>query len=288
MSDDTIRIDDRAANTAAGADSNTGDLSDASDQQPSAKKKKGKVPLIAGICAALVVLAFCAWSMSQYVQGKDPLAIFAGGDDAAAVEEAPKAADDAKPASSASSDASKNRKPAGEDKAKDAKDKDSEPEVTDGEQANDAGAAGAEDQGYETIEETSADGGSEGGSSSADGGNEVLPPESEPVVDNSGMITISVTIDGTAGGSNSTSGTLSLPEGSTPYDALLATGADVNARATTFGTYVAAINGLAEKEHGATSGWLYSVNGVEPQTACDTVTLADGDNLVWHYTTGIY
>lgn len=284
MSDDTIRIDDRAANTAAGADSNTGDLSDANDQQPSAKKR-GKVPLIAGICAALVILAFCAWSMSQYVQGKDPLAIFAGGDDAAAVEEAPKA-DDAK----SSSDASKNKKPAGEDKAKDAKDKNSEPEVTDGEQANDAGAAGAEDQGYETIEETPANGGSEGGSSGgmADGGNEVLPPESEPVVDNSGLITISVTIDGTAGGSNSASGTLSLPEGSTPYDALLATGADVNARATTFGTYVAAINGLAEKEHGATSGWLYSVNGVEPQTACDTVTLADGDNLVWHYTTGIY
>ena len=99
-------------------------------------------------------------------------------------------------------------------------------------------------------------------------------------------ISVSITVDGSAGGAGSASATITLPKGSTPYDALVATGMSVNARPTSFGTYVAAINGLAEKEHGATSGWLYSVNGVEPNRACDAVTLSDGDTVNWHYSAG--
>ncbi|MEI2997939.1 MAG: hypothetical protein V8T51_01510 [Senegalimassilia faecalis] len=48
----------------------------------------------------------------------------------------------------------------------------------------------------------------------------------------------------------SASGSYSFNAGATPYDALCALGLSVNARSTTYGTYVAAIGGLAEKEHG--------------------------------------
>ena len=47
--------------------------------------------------------------------------------------------------------------------------------------------------------------------------------------------------------------------------------------------YVSSIGGLAEKEHGAMSGWVYAVNGYEPNTACSNYELRDGDSLVWTY-----
>ena len=47
--------------------------------------------------------------------------------------------------------------------------------------------------------------------------------------------------------------------------------------------YVSSIGGLAEKEHGAMSGWVYAVNGHEPNTACSNYELHDGDSLVWTY-----
>ena len=54
----------------------------------------------------------------------------------------------------------------------------------------------------------------------------------------------------------------------------------------TTGSYVAAIGGLAEKEHGGTSGWMYSVNGSTPMTACTNYVLSNGDVVVWYYVTG--
>ena len=58
----------------------------------------------------------------------------------------------------------------------------------------------------------------------------------------------------------------------------------VNARPTSFGTYVAAINGLAEKEHGAAERVaLPRERGRSPNRACDAVTLSDGDTVNWHY-----
>lgn len=101
------------------------------------------------------------------------------------------------------------------------------------------------------------------------------------------VITVSVSIDSSAVGSPvSSSGTFSFNPGATPYDALCALGLSVNARSTSYGTYVAAIGGLAEKEHGGMSGWMYSVNGTTPMTACSNYVLANGDNVVWYYVTG--
>ena len=47
--------------------------------------------------------------------------------------------------------------------------------------------------------------------------------------------------------------------------------------------YVSAIGGLAERQHGPMSGWIFSVNGVEPSVACSAYTLSAGDSIVWTY-----
>ena len=102
-----------------------------------------------------------------------------------------------------------------------------------------------------------------------------------------GYITVTVSVTSSAVGNPvSSGGTFTFNEGATPYDALCALGLSVNAHGSSYGTYVAAIGGLAEKEHGGTSGWMYSVNGVTPNTACSNYALSNGDSVVWYYVTG--
>lgn len=101
------------------------------------------------------------------------------------------------------------------------------------------------------------------------------------------VVNVSVSVDSAAaGGGVSASGSFSFAPGATPYDALCTLGLSVNARSTGYGTYVAAIGGLAEKEHGSQSGWMYSVNGNMPMTACSNYVLSDGDSVVWYYVAG--
>lgn len=101
------------------------------------------------------------------------------------------------------------------------------------------------------------------------------------------IVTVSVSVSSSAVGNPvSASGSYSFSPGATPYDALCALDLSVNARSTSYGTYVAAIGGLAEKEHGGTSGWMYSVNGSTPMTACTNYVLSNGDVVVWYYVTG--
>ncbi|WP_418739752.1 DUF4430 domain-containing protein [Enorma sp.] len=97
-------------------------------------------------------------------------------------------------------------------------------------------------------------------------------------------VTVSVSIDSSSVGSPvSASGTYTFEPGATAYDALCALGVSVNAGNSGFGVYVSAIGGLAEKEHGATSGWLYTVNGTQPATAASNYELSDGDVVRWVY-----
>lgn len=103
----------------------------------------------------------------------------------------------------------------------------------------------------------------------------------------SNYVTVTVSVTSSAVGNPvSSSGTFTFNEGATVYDALRALGLSVNAYGTSYGTYVAAIGGLAEKEHGGTSGWMYSVNGATPMTACNNYVLSNGDRVVWYYVTG--
>lgn len=78
----------------------------------------------------------------------------------------------------------------------------------------------------------------------------------------------------------------SLPTGSTAVDALAATGLSYQARSSQYGTYIAAIGGLAEKDkrYGGSSGWLYSVNGTTPGCSAGGYVLKDGDSVSWYFT----
>ena len=98
-------------------------------------------------------------------------------------------------------------------------------------------------------------------------------------------VRVTVTIDARADGGSSSSYIVSLDPGATAYDALVATGAGVNARSTAMGIYVAAINGYAEKDQGGESGWKYAVNGSYPNYSAGAYTLSDGDAVAWVYVT---
>ena len=102
-----------------------------------------------------------------------------------------------------------------------------------------------------------------------------------------GLITVSVSVTSSAVGNPvSAGGSYTFQQGATAYDALCALGLSINAHGSQYGTYVAAIGGLAEKEHGGSSGWMYSVNGSTPMTACSNYVLSNGDSVVWYYVTG--
>ncbi len=125
---------------------------------------------------------------------------------------------------------------------------------------------------------SSKDGSGSGSSSSSSGSGTSASADSR--------LTVTVTVDGSAAGAGSSSATVALEQGATVYDALKATGVSINATDTQYGIYVSSIGGLAEKEHGSSSGWMYSVNGVTPMTSCGNYTLKNGDSVVWYYVTG--
>lgn len=132
---------------------------------------------------------------------------------------------------------------------------------------------------------SSGGGQSSDGASSSNGGN--ASSGSQSGSQESSYVTVTVSVTSSAVGNPvSSGGTFTFNEGATVYDALCALGLSVNAHGSSYGTYVAAIGGLAEKEHGGTSGWMYSVNGITPNTACSNYVLSNGDTVVWYYVTG--
>lgn len=97
-------------------------------------------------------------------------------------------------------------------------------------------------------------------------------------------ITVRVSVDSSEVGSPvSASATVTLETGATAFDALKALGISYNAQTSQFGIYVSSIGGLAEKEHGSTSGWVYYVNGSFANTSASNYALADGDTVQWVY-----
>ena len=77
------------------------------------------------------------------------------------------------------------------------------------------------------------------------------------------------------------SGTVTLSEGSSVYDALCALGVSVGGDSG----YVSAINGLPHKACGAMSGWTYNVDGVYSNKACGKYILSGGETVCWVYST---
>lgn len=165
----------------------------------------------------------------------------------------------------------------------------------DGSSSDNSDSSGSSDSGSGSSSSSSAGSGSSssssGASSSSSGsssssssaGGSSQPGTSAPA----GTVTVYVSVSSSAVGNPvSGGGTFTFNQGATVYDALCACGLSMNASNTGYGIYVSAIGGLAEKEHGGHSGWMYSVNGAVPMTACSNYVLSNGDSVSWYYVTG--
>ena len=156
-------------------------------------------------------------------------------------------------------------------------------EDQDGKKSGDKSAA--QNTGAGDTSNASGGGQSSDGASSSNGGSAPSGGQGGSQEPNYVTVTVSVT-SSAVGNPVSSGGTFTFNEGATVYDALCALGLSVNAHGSSYGTYVSAIGGLAEKQYGGTSGWMYSVNGTTPMTACSNYVLSNGDNVVWYYVTG--
>lgn len=99
-------------------------------------------------------------------------------------------------------------------------------------------------------------------------------------------ITVTVTVDTSAVSydgwpAHLCSGSYNLAKGASAYDALCATGLALSGSKS----YVSSIGGLAEKQYGGASGWMYSVNETTPMTAACNYKLKANDKIRWYYVT---
>lgn len=181
------------------------------------------------------------------------------------------------------------------DASSDASGSDESKSKGDGSSSDNSGSSGSSDSGSGSSSSLNAGSGSSssssGASSSSSGsssssssaGGSSQPGTSAPA----GTVTVYVSVSSSAVGNPvSGGGTFTFNQGATVYDALCACGLSMNASNTGYGIYVSAIGGLAEKEHGGHSGWMYSVNGAVPMTACSNYMLSNGDSVSWYYVTG--
>ena len=197
-----------------------------------------------------------------------------------------KSSDAAKDESKGSNDAKDDSGSSNKESDKSSDSKKSEDQ--DGKKSGDKSAAqntGAGDTSNVSGGASSGGGQSSDGASSSNGGS--APSGGQGSSQQPSYVTVTVSVTSSAVGNPvSSGGTFTFNEGATVYDALCALGLSVNAHGSSYGTYVSAIGGLAEKQYGGTSGWMYSVNGTTPMTACSNYVLSNGDNVVWYYVTG--
>lgn len=253
-----------------------------------APRRKAFVGALTAACIALIVVSLGfvhpsdsdAWSIDWIARAVTGESVVAKD---ASVSGSTTVSGKAAPKDSNSSD---NAKDGSKDSKKDSKEKKSEGKG--GKKSNNTSAGqGSESAGGSSSSDGSSSGGgsvSGGGSASNSGG---ASAGNQDGSQQSAYVTVTVSVTSSAVGNPvSSGGTFTFNEGATVYDALCALGLSVNAHGSSYGTYVAAIGGLAEKEHGGTSGWMYSVNGTTPMTACSNYVLSNGDNVVWYYVTG--
>ena len=254
----------------------------------SAPRRKALVGVLTAVCIVLIVVSLGfvqpsssgAWSIdwiARAVTGESVVAKDASVSGSTTVSGKVASKDSKSP---------DNAKDGSKDSKKDSKEKKSESK--DGKTSNNASAG----QGSESTGGSSSSDGSSSSAGSATGGGSAsnsggASAGNQGGSQESGYVTVTVSVTSSAVGNPvSSGGTFTFNEGATVYDALCALGLSVNAQGSSYGTYVAAIGGLAEKEHGGTSGWMYSVNGTTPMTACSNYVLKNGDNVVWYYVTG--
>lgn len=263
----------------------------------SAPRRKALLGVLTAACVALIVISLGfvhpsesgAWSIDWIVQtvtGESVVTKDTKGSDSTttsgeASSEDSKSSNDAKDESKGSNDGKDDSESSDKesDKSSDSKKSDGQ----DGKKSGDKSAA--QNTGVGDTSNASGGGQSSDGASSSNGGNASSGGQSGS--QESSYITVTVSVTSSAVGNPvSSGGTFTFNEGATVYDALCALGLSVNAHGSSYGTYVSAIGGLAEKQYGDTSGWMYSVNGTTPMTACSNYVLSNGDNVVWYYVTG--
>lgn len=268
----------------------------------SAPRRKALLGALTAVCIALIVVSLGfvhpstsgAWSINWIIQtvtgesvvAKDTKASGSTTTLGEASSEDSKSSNDAKDEPKGSNGAQDDSESSDKESDKNSDSKKSEDQ--DGKKSGDTSAAqntGAGDTSNVSGGASSGGGQSSDGASSSNGGNASSGGQGGSQESNYVTVTVSVT-SSAVGNPVSSGGTFTFNEGATVYDALCALGLSVNAHGSSYGTYVAAIGGLAEKEHGSTSGWMYSVNGVTPMTACSNYVLSNGDNVVWYYVTG--
>ncbi len=131
-------------------------------------------------------------------------------------------------------------------------------EDQDGKKSGDKSAA--QNTGAGDTSNASGGGQSSDGASSSNGGNASSGGQSGSQESSYVTVTVSVT-SSAVGNPVSSGGTFTFNEGATVYDALCALGLSVNAHGSSYGTYVSAIGGLAEKQY------QQRVAGCTPSTA---------------------
>ena len=262
----------------------------------SAPRRKALVSALTAICIALIVVSLGfvhpsesgAWSIEWIVQtvtgesvvAKDATGSGSPADSGKADSKDSKSSNDAKDESKDSDESKDDSESSNKESDKSSDDKKS-------------GEIGAGNKKAEGNQSTSQNSTTSGGASSASGGSSAASDNGNASAGDQGAsqepsyVTVTVSVSSSAVGNPvSSGGTFTFNEGATVYDALCALGLSVNAHGSSYGTYVAAIGGLAEKQYGGTSGWMYSVNGVTPMTACSNYVLSNGANVVWYYVTG--
>lgn len=276
----------------------------------SASRRKALTGVLTAACVALIVISLGfvhpsesgAWSIDWIVQtvtGESVVAKDAKGSDSTAASG--KAGSKDSKSSDGANDESKGSDESDSKKESESSDKESnkgsdgkKSEDKDGEKSGEKSSNKKTDGNQSTSQNsTSSDGAgstpgasssSSGASSAPDSGNASTGGQSGSQESNYVTVTVSVT-SSAVDNPVSSGGTFTFNEGATVYDALCALGLSVNAHGSSYGTYVSAIGGLAEKQYGGTSGWMYSVNGTTPMTACSNYVLSNGDNVVWYYVT---
>lgn len=260
----------------------------------SAPRRKALAGVLTAACVALIVVslgfvqpsASGAWSIDWIAQAVAGKSVADSGSTASGKTEAAGSSSsdtaDSESQESDESDSKDDSESSDKDSKKDSKEKKSEGKGGK-KSSNTSAGQGSESAGGSSSSSGSglaSGGGSASNSGDASAGNQ--DGSQQP-----GYVTVTVSVTSSAVGNPvSSSGTFTFNEGATAYDALCALGLSVNAQGSSYGTYVAAIGGLAEKEHGAKSGWMYSVNGTTPMTACSNYVLPNGANVVWYYVTG--
>lgn len=264
----------------------------------SAPRRKALLGVLTAACTILIVVSLGfvhpsesgAWSIDWIIQTvtgesivtKDTKASGSTTTSGEASSKDSKSSNDAKDESKSKDDSGSSNKES--DKSSDSK----KSEDQDGKKSGDKSAAqntGAGDTSNVSGGASSGGGQSFDGASSSNGGS--APSGGQGGSQESNYVTVTVSVTSSAVGNPvSSGGTFTFNEGATVYDALCALDLSVNAHGSSYGTYVSAIGGLAEKQHGGTSGWMYSVNGTSPMTACSNYVLSNGDNVVWYYVTG--